>query len=556
MKHLKEISVMFMATILLAGCQPESKELKLTKFIDKHVARVKPLAKELNLAYWQAANSGKEEDYDKSSSLELKIRKIYSNKGDFAFLKNMKESGQIKDQLLSRQLLVLYNSYLPNQIEPKLTKQLVELGTQIEKNFSTFRGKIGVQELSDNQIREILKTETNSAKRKEAWEASKQVGEVVAKDLIKLVKLRNEAARKVGFDNFHTMRLTLGQQDVKEVDKIFQELYELTNDPFAKVKLDLDEILSEKYRLDIMGVMPWHYHDPFFQETPLVLEVNLDKYYEGKDVVKLAREFFYGIDLPADTIIARSDLFEREDKNPHAFSSDIDKEGDVRILCNVKNNEQWMETLLHELGHAVYDKNHDPKVPYILREPAHSFTTEAIAMMFGRQSRNAGWMQEMLGLSASQKTEIEKVCSQYAKMKQLIFARWAMVMYEFEKQLYANPDQDLNGLWWDLVDKYQLVNKPAGRNKPDWAAKIHFTIAPCYYHNYAMGELLASQLDNYISRNILKEENPSYAGEKKIGSFLKARVFEPSAVYYWNHMIERATGEKLTAKYFVEQFVK
>ncbi|GAH77922.1 unnamed protein product, partial [marine sediment metagenome] len=81
-----------------------------------------------------------------------------------------------------------------------------------------------------------------------------------------------------------------------------------------------------------------------------------------------------------ESILANSDLYEREGKNPHAFCTDIDKEGDVRILCNLKNNEGWMETLLHELGHAVYDKYQAPQVPYLLRRPAHIFTTEAIAM--------------------------------------------------------------------------------------------------------------------------------------------------------------------------------
>jgi len=32
--------------------------------------------------------------------------------------------------------------------------------------------------------------------------------------------------------------------------------------------------------------------------------------------------------------------------------------------------------------------------------------------------------------------------------EQLIFTRWAMVMYDFEKRLYTDPRQDLNSLWW------------------------------------------------------------------------------------------------------------
>jgi len=363
----------------------------------------------------------------------------------------------------------------------------------------------------------------------------------------------------LGFDNFHTLSLTTAEQDVKELDKTFNELYELTNEPFAKLKADLDNILASKYGVAPAELMPWHYHDPFFQETPLVYELDLDAYYKDKDVKELAVKFYTRLGLSVDSILASSDLYERQGKNPHAFSTDIDREGDVRILCNLKNNEAWMETILHELGHAVYDKYHGRQVPYILRQPAHIFTTEAIAMFFGRLSRNPAWMQEMLELTDEQRAEIEKVSGKYAQLKQLIFVRWAMVMYNFEKQLYANPDQDLNTLWWDMVEKYQLVRRPPGRNEPDWAAKIHFTLAPCYYHNYVLGELLASQLHHYIIHKVLKlesDENVSFVGQRKAGEFLTMEVLEPAAIYHWNEMIERATGEPLTPKYFVQQFVQ
>jgi len=531
----------------------------LDRFIKAHVEKVKPISKQAALASWKAANTGKSEDYDRVSELTLKIRRIYSDPKEFAFLKEMKESEQVKDDILARQLEVLYNNYLENQIEPELLKKIVDLGTEIEKDFSTFRGTIDGQEVTGNDIKEILKTQTDSNKRRQAWLASKQVGQVVADDIIELVKLRNKAARELGFDNYHTLSLAATEQDVKEIDLIFKQLYELTNEPYAKLKAELDRILADNYGVLVDQLRPWHYHDPFFQETPLVYELDLDAYYQGKDVKELAAEFYAGIGLPVESILANSDLYEREGKNPHAFCTDIDREGDVRILCNIKNNEYWMEVVLHELGHAVYDKYHDRDVPYLLRRPVHAFTTEAIAMFFGRLSRNPAWMQKMLGLTDRQRADIERVSGKYAQLKQLIFARWDMVMYDFEKQLYANPDQDLNSLWWQMVEKYQLVKKPESRNEPDWAAKIHFTIAPCYYHNYMLGELLASQLHNHITREILKlesDEDVSYVGRRQLGDFLKEKVFEAGALYHWNQMIRRATGENLTPKYFVEQFVK
>jgi len=228
-------------------------------------------------------------------------------------------------------------------------------------------------------------------------------------------------------------------------------------------------------------------------------------------------------------------------------------------MRNLQNTERWMETVLHELGHAVYSKYHDRKEPWLLREPAHSFTTEAVAMFFGRMSRNAAWMQEMLGLSEKERSQIEKVSNKYLQFQQVLFARWAMVMYNFEKQLYANPDQDLNNLWWELVEKYQLIRRPPGPVDAGWASKLHFTTAPCYYHNYMMGELLASQLHYHIVHKVLKldsDDEVSLVGDKRVGHYLRKNVFMPGARYHWNDMIARATGESLTPKYFINQFIE
>lgn len=559
MKTLLILIMMLTAGIFLFGCAPRARQNELEGFIKAHAEKIKPLQKERNLASWDAAITGKSEDYERASSLTLKIRRIYSNPREFAFLKEVRKSGKISNAILARQSDLLYNRYLENQIESELLERIVDLSSEIERTFSTYRGKIEGQEVTNNEIKEILKTQTDSIKRKRAWLAGKQVGTIVADDVIRLVKMRNQAAQNLKFDNFHTLSLTAVEQDVKELDRIFDELYELTNGPFARLKADLDRILAGKYDVAVADLMPWHYHDPFFQETPMVYDLDLDTYYKDKDIEKLSIKFYADINLPVESILANSDLYEREDKNPHAFCEDMDRQGDVRILCNIKNNEYWMEVTLHELGHGVYFKYYNPKVPYLLREPAHIFTTEAIAMFFGRLSRNPVWMQQMLDLSDQQRLEIEKVSERYAQLKQLIFARWAMVMYNFEKQLYANPDQDLNALWWRLVEKYQFVKKPPGRDKPDWAAKIHIPLYPCYYHNYLLGELLASQLHNHIVHEVLKlesDKNVSYVSQKNAGDFLRKKIFEVGAVYHWNEMIERATGEPLTPKYFVRQFVK
>jgi peptidyl-dipeptidase A len=179
-------------------------------------------------------------------------------------------------------------------------------------------------------------------------------------------------------------------------------------------------------------------------------------------------------------------------------------------------------------------------------------------MIFGRFSSNAQWMKDMSVITDADKEKIAEDCFKSLRLDQLVFSRWAQVMYHFEKSMYANPDQDLNKLWWDLVEKYQMIKRPADRNEPDWASKIHIATVPCYYHNYLLGEMLASQLYYYITKNILKSEdyrNQSFVNKKEVGDYLIEKVFKPGKKWYWNDMIQNATGEKLTAKYYSKQFV-
>jgi peptidyl-dipeptidase A len=306
-------------------------------------------------------------------------------------------------------------------------------------------------------------------------------------------------------------------------------------------------------------LMPWHYHDPFFQEVPAVFSANLDEFYAKVDIVDLCRRFYRGIGLPIDLVIERSgDFLPRDGKNPHAFCIDITRAGDdVRVLANVVPNEYWMATMLHEFGHSVYSSINIPeKLPYVLRQEAHILTTEGIAMMFEKFSKRRAWLEQM-GVKVPDPKAFDETGAKMTRYTLLIFSRWCQVMLRFEKGMYENPGQDLNKLWWDLVEKYQTVRRPPGRNAPDYGSKIHVVSAPVYYHNYMMGELFASQLHHAIAREVYKGEHPDtvvYVGNKEVGRFLRARVFEPGRTLPWDRLTRHATGASLSADAFAADF--
>jgi len=393
----------------------------------------------------------------------------------------------------------------------------------------------------------------------QVWEASKAVGGAVEADLKELVKLRNRAAVQLHFKNYHELQLYLNEQNGDDLLKLFDELDELTRAPFAAAKAEIDQKLAADYKIKPDELMPWHYHDPFFQETPAVFAADLDAPYAKADIVGMTRDFYAGIGLPVDRVVARSDLYERPGKNPHAFCTDIDREGDVRVLGNIKPNDYWASTMLHEFGHSVYSTNNNDipqSLPYCLRMESHILTTEGVAMMFERMTKRAAFLKTM-GVAVENPKAFDETGAKTLKYRLLIFSRWCQVMLRFEKAMYETPDQDLNKLWWDLVEKYQMVKRPPHRSAPDYASKIHIVTAPVYYHNYMMGELFASQLHHAIAKEVFKGADPAgvvYAGDKAVGDFMRKKVFEPGRGLSWNELTKFATGEPLNAKAFAEDF--
>jgi peptidyl-dipeptidase A len=554
MKKTIIFSILLMTMFWSCTSKQEKMETRMRDFISSYEEEAIPLYKESALASWDANITGTAEAWARNEKASVAYISYYTDKEAFAGLKELKESGMVKDPVLARQLDLLYNMYLAGQIDTSLISEQVRMETGISKKFNTFRADVDGKQLTDNEVEDILRHSVSSAELQKAWEGHKMIGPLVADDIIMLVKHRNKIAHELGFSNYHEMSLKLSGQDPDEVTAIFDELDSLTRGSFTRLKGEIDNYYAKRYGIPASELKPWHYQNRYFQEAPEIYSVNFDKYYEKQDPVKLASDYYSSIGLPVDAILARSDLYEKPGKNQHAFSTDIDRAGDVRTLDNIRPDSYWMNTILHELGHGVYSYYNDMTLPFTLRDAAHAFTTEAVANFFGRLATNPEWMNYMGIIDEKEKEKISEDALNAFRLQQLVFSRWAQVMYRFEKSMYEDPEQDLNQLWWDMVEKYQMIVKPEGRDMPDWATKIHIALYPCYYHNYLLGEMLASQFTAYINTSVTKGETDSDL--KLMGEFFKTAVFMPGARYQWNEMIEKATGEKLTAKYYAGQVVK
>ena len=408
-----------------ASASPEATD-QAKQFVDKFAAEIRPLDIAANRAWWDANITGKDEVYKNTQAAQNKIDAVLSNKAAFAQVKALKEGGAIDDPVLRRAVAVIYLAYLEKQLESELLQKMTALGNAVEKKFSVFRATVDGKELTDAEVRKVLKTSKISERRQEVYEASKEVGKLVSPELLELVGLRNQAARKLGFANFHALQLYLNEQNGDDLIKLFDNLDELTREPFRKAKAEIDAELARACNVKVPELMPWHYHDPFFQEVPGVFKTDLDKVYADADIVGLCRDFYRGIGLPIDLVIERSnnDFAPRPGKNPHAFCTDMTRQGDdVRVLANVVHNEDWMATMLHEFGHSVYSSINIPaRLPYVLRCEAHILTTEGVAMMFEKLSKRRAWLEKMDVAVANPKA-LDETAAKMSRYQLLIFSQ-------------------------------------------------------------------------------------------------------------------------------------
>ncbi len=516
------------------------------QFIDETVNQVAPLEKAYTLAEWEAAVSGTAEANRRTQGAQAALLRFWADPDRHTRAAQYDGRSVSQDPITARQLRLIYQESAKAQQDEETIERLTELEAQLRNHYYNFRGQMEGTERSDNELDAILADSHDPAEVKAAWEASKQVGLEAAGLIRQLAHVRNAAARAQGFRDHFQKALQLDEIDEDMLIRLFKELEAASEGPYATLKAELDRERASVFGIQSEDLRPWHFGDPFFQRVPKTGMIDMDAIYSDRDPTALATATYDGLGIEVRGILARSDLYPRPGKNQHAFCIDIDRRGDVRTLNNLLPNLRWNATLHHELGHAAYYLYIEPELPWLLRAPSHTLTTEAIAQLMGRLVQDHQWLIQIAELPVSEAEMIAQAAAEHVRAQNLIFIRWCMVMTTFERALYANPDVDLDNLWWELVERYQHVRRPDERHAPDWAAKYHLALAPVYYHNYALGLLVTAQFDWHI-----RHEAGGFVGRVAAGDWLKKQVFQPGARHAWTEHIVAATGEPLNPSYFV-----
>lgn len=527
-----------------------STEEAFNLFLKDFTDEMKKILTNLREASWDLETTGSKDASKKLQAYSEEFNLFFSNKETYARLIKWQKANTISQTELLRILETLIDKFRVYQVPKELLDQISEKEVELSQAYVQFRTEFEGKSVGESDLLEVLKTEQNVERRKDAWNATKEIGKNLAPKIQELVKLRNQKAHRLGFSDFYQMDLEMQEIDRKWLFKFLNDFEQDSKEAYAEVYKEIEEELSKRFDVTPTSLGVWAWSDPFCQEDPLAVS-NLDALVEDVDILKSSKQFFASLGFKdIDSILDRSDLFERESKNQHAFCTHIDGEGDIRILTNIRPNIRWLETVLHELGHAVYEQGYDPDLPWLLKSYPHLLMTEAIALIMGRCAYDPQFLKE---ISPNENMEDAlKEVTRSLRRRQLIFSRWVLVMVHFESSLYQNPEQDLNHLWWSLVQKYQKVTPPSHHaDKMDWACKYHIGLAPVYYHSYLLGEFMASMLKKHFSQ---ESGSSSLYKNDKIASFLNEKMFFPGNKMEWPKLVEHVVGSTFSYKDWIEDF--
>lgn len=525
-------------------------EHSFSQFLNDFVPAVSKKSRQLNQSYWILSMTGSQDAADLQADLSEEYRMLFTDKEMYEALQAWEAEGSLRDPVAKRQLNVLVRTFKSNQVPKDLLAAISQKEAQVAQLCNSFRAEVNKKTYSENEIREVLKNENQVATRKAVWDASKQIGQILAPEVLALVDLRNQTAHHLGYSDFFKMQLDLQEVDEEWLLRTFDELAAKSDAAYLEMLDELEAEQARRFKVDRSELGPWAWSEPFCQEDPFDA-ASLDPIVQGVDLSLVCTNFYKEMGFDIHPILERSDLYEKPQKCQHAFCINIDRSSDVRTLNNLKPSIKWLETLLHEVGHAIYEIGFDSSLPWLLREPPHMITTEAMALIAGRQAYRAESLPLLVGSKAD--SGMLQKAEQSLRRRQLIFSRWVFVMTAFERELYRDPHQDLNALWWSLVQKYQKITPPSGREgKADWAAKYHIANAPVYYFSYLLGEMFASAMQEAVR----KEHGSVPFASKEMGQFFHTKLFHPGNRMSWSELVEYVTGEPLTPDAWVREFGK
>lgn len=472
------------------------------------------------------------------------------------FMKEVK--GSLKDRLAS--WLGFFNQYqIPLKALP-LKQQIDELESLIHKKHSErkegyidpYTKKFVVA--SSNHMRAMMTTDADEKIRKACFDAREKMATGALDEYIKLIGLRNQYAKLLGYADFYDFKVQ------KEDGMTKKELFSIFDLVYQKTKYAQKDII--KLEKDMPGLRkPWNFsymlagdftkeEDPYFQFDEALLRW-------GKSFNAL------GIDFKGGKL--QLDLLDRKGKWNNGFCHwpdlvQFEKGKRIPASSNftctvvfgqVGSGEDGYNTLFHEGGHAAHLLNSIQKDVCLNHEyaPMSTAWAETQSMFLDTMFSSIEWQTRYAQNASGDPYPFSLYEKMVRKLHPLrpINLNGIIAVAVFEKEIYETKNltqekvlaiarKNFRKYFERSEDSLMLLNVP----------HIYTWDSSASYHGYGLATLALNQWRKYFYKKYgYIVDNPRVGKEME-------KVWKLGSLKTFNEFIVLATGKKLKPDAFLE----
>ena len=435
----------------------------------------------------------------------------------------------ITDRAERQRLQILLSETLTDRIElrPSIAAAKDSIYALIDSFKVDFQGEVK----SLAQVKGIYFNSRSRTQREQACRAWFSVGEELSPRLTKIIKERNAAATKLGFENYWDLISSQFSQNGVDIVEFVRSIDSVTQ--------PANTSLFEEARagLGINQIELWDI--PFFSTQ---VNDQANAFFPADSQLGFAKRGLASVGFNIDKL----PIFIQEvTKRPVKFdikSYSVKPPHDVRVLINLRNGFESMHALFYHIGIALHSV-------YIAQErPLYNFASDttwqmAMGETISSMTKDSAWLKNIVNMPSGFISTFRISQYQQEVFRQRLLLANTIFIYE----AYSNPDRDLNRLYWDIYQKF--TGLPRHEDIIIWASLREMISEPINPVRELVAKAIAAQSVNYMTSFF-----GPFINNPNTSSFLIQNYFRFGSRYAWSEMLQRGTGERLSPNHLKKLF--